>query len=85
MIDSVLQLARREVGVQEVGGNNRGRRVEEYLAAVVRRVHRVVYASSGRAGVASDRRHLGARGLGARARRATRGPAARRCVPRAGR
>ena len=34
MIDSVLQLARKEVGVQEVGGNNRGRRVEEYLAAV---------------------------------------------------
>ena len=34
MIKDVLKIARAEVGVQEVGGNNRGRRVEEYLAAV---------------------------------------------------
>ena len=34
MIKDVLKIARAEVGVAEVGGNNRGRRVEEYLAAV---------------------------------------------------
>lgn len=33
-VDDVLHIARGEVGVHEVGGNNRGRRVEEYLACV---------------------------------------------------
>lgn len=34
MIDAVLQLAKKELGVREEGGNNRGSRVEAYLSAV---------------------------------------------------
>lgn len=34
IINSVLAIARGEIGVREQGGNNRGQRVEEYLSAV---------------------------------------------------
>ena len=34
IVDRVLSIARRELGVHESGGNNRGPRVEEYQAAV---------------------------------------------------